>query len=260
MKEIIRKMEGFELNPAVINSKLIINADDYGDCSNINRAIAKCFENNIINSTTMLVNRDGFEEAIELADKYNYKNKIGVHLNLTLGKSLTDLSQTGLTDKNGMFIEKSISNPLIFFSSEKKMKIKNEIQQQYNKLLENNITPTHLDSHHHVHTLPWVSEIFIEFAKNENQKIRITNTRIRKELLRLVLNKILNNKYKKNHLNFSDKFERVHSFIKYYNKLKDSHLVYEVMVHPVFDGDIVVDGIEHTNLEESLNNLKQCFL
>ncbi len=53
-------------------STLIINADDFGRDSKINRAISDCFKNTLIDSTTIMVNTEGFHEALELADRYNF--------------------------------------------------------------------------------------------------------------------------------------------------------------------------------------------
>lgn len=240
-----------------INSNLIINADDYGFDSDINAAITFCMQNNIINSTTIMVNTNGFQEAVELAYKFNFTDRIGIHLNLTQGKSLTDLSRTGLIDVNGNFIRKSISNPYIFLSKIIRNEIENEIMQQYNKLLEVNITPTHIDSHHSVHVIPWIAGIFLKLAKKEKLKIRLSNDRYRKNIIYYIFNKYINSVYRKNNLNFADKLETIDSFIEHYNKLKDKYKVYEVLVHPTYIGDNIIDFVDNTNLEQEILILKQ---
>ncbi len=81
---------------------------------------------------------------------------MGIHINLTEGKPLTDLSGTSLVDENGSFITKSIFNYWLVFSATTRNRIKAEIKAQYNKLVDHGIHPTHIDSHQHVHTLPWL--------------------------------------------------------------------------------------------------------
>ena len=240
------------------NSNLIINADDFGFNSNINAAIAYCLLNNIINSTTIMVNTIGFEEAIELAKKFNFQDKIGIHVNLSHGKPLTDLSSTGLINDDGLFNRKSLSNPCIFFSTHVKNKIKNEIIQQYDKLMAFNVEPTHIDSHHSVHTIPWVANLFIEFAKQKNKKIRVSHDRFQKNIIQIAYNKFLNQQYKKHKINFSDKLEKVSSFTKDYDKLRHSQITYEVMVHPGYENNVLIDTVDLTNLEDSIFNLKKC--
>src|SRR4051794_8028752 len=115
-----------------LNAQLIINADDFGSNSDINAAIVSCFEKKLINSTTIMVNMKGFEEAVKLASVHGLKNNIGLHVCLTEGKSLTDLSGTGLTDQNGNFITgKIFSKPSILLSPSTRGKIKTEIKAQF---------------------------------------------------------------------------------------------------------------------------------
>ena len=242
------------------NSNLIINADDFGFNSNINAAIVYCILNNIINSTTIMVNTMGFEEAVELAKKFNFQDKIGIHINLSHGKPLTDLSGTGLLNDDGILNRKSLSNPYIYFSTYVKNKIKNEIIQQYDKLRAFNIDPTHIDSHHSVHTIPWIANLFIEFVMQKNKKIRISHEQFRKNLIQTAYSKFLNQQYKKHNINFSDKLEKVSSFTKDYNKLRHGQITYEVMVHPGYDNNVLIDTVDLTNLEDSIFNLKKCIL
>lgn len=64
-------------------SKIIINADDFGYCLERNNGIIESFKNNVISSTTLLVNQEGTLDAIQKLKK----NQIpcGIHLNLTEG-------------------------------------------------------------------------------------------------------------------------------------------------------------------------------
>jgi predicted glycoside hydrolase/deacetylase ChbG (UPF0249 family) len=238
-------------------SNIIINADDFGADQNINIAIAHSFEKKIINSTTMMVNTPGFEEGIDLAHENKFSDKIGIHLNLTWHKPLTDLSNTGLVDHKGFFIRKSILNPRIGLSKEIQKRIQKEIHYQYHKLLQFKIKPTHIDSHHHVHTIPWIYKIFIDLAVREKQKIRITNDRPRNNLPVLYYNKFLNAIYRKKQINFSDKFDKVSTLLMHYKKHKDHNLIHEVMVHPIIQNGLLIDGVEKTNLEETIIFLKK---
>ncbi|MBQ7603262.1 MAG: ChbG/HpnK family deacetylase, partial [Clostridia bacterium] len=72
--------------------KLIINADDFGLSSSINRGIVECIEAGIISSTTMMMNTPYTAEAIKMAKDMGLKN-VGIHLNLTYGKSVLPRSE-----------------------------------------------------------------------------------------------------------------------------------------------------------------------
>ena len=69
--------------------KIIINADDYGLNSNVNKAIYLCFKKELISSTTMLANMPAFEEALNMSREINITNNIGLHFNLVEGFPLT---------------------------------------------------------------------------------------------------------------------------------------------------------------------------
>jgi hypothetical protein len=240
--------------------KLIINADDFGCDKNINAAIVACFQKNIINSATIMVNMDGFEEAIKLANEHGFQNKIGLHVNLTEGKPLTDLSDTGLTDSNGVFIMDAIRSPRIFFSSHIKRKIKAEIEAQYDKLILHGITPTHIDSHQHVHILPSIIPLFVKLTKEKNQKIRIVTVMKRKNFFIIAYNVLLNIYLKRNGIHFSDKFGNIRYFEKYLREGTDFKPIFEIMVHPAYNDNTLVDYFANTDIEEKTTRIKELYL
>lgn len=240
-------------------TRLIINADDFGYSDNINAAIVTCFQKGIINSTTIMANMEGFDEAVKLAVQHGFADKIGLHINLTEGKPLTNLSGTGLIDENGEFIMEAISNPLIFFSAITKNRIEYEIRAQYNKLVASGINPTHIDSHQHIHILPYLVSLFIKFTKEKNQKIRIVTIPIRKNFFIIAYNLVLNMRLKRNKINFSDKFGNVRYFNYYLKRKNNFKPVFEIMVHPAYKGDELVDFFANTNLEEKITHIKEMY-
>jgi len=241
----------------MFGDKLIINADDFGINSNVNEAIVKCFQKDIINSTSLMANMDGFVEAIELAKLHGFNDRIGLHINLIEGKSLTDLSGTGFTDEKGFFIKNAIKNTKIYISSDLRRKIKNEILMQYDKLLENGIQPSHLDSHVHVHILPYLVSIFVEVAKEKNQKIRIVTVTKRKNFFIMIYNTLLNKYFKIKKINFSDKFGNAKFFANYLSSKTNFQPIFEIMVHPAMKGNEVVEIFENINLEDRITKLKE---
>lgn len=127
--------------------KIIFNADDFGYSEAVNRGIVKCFKDGVLRSTTLMTNAFGFDDAIELSRK-NPSLGIGVHLTLTFGKPLLNKINT-LTDKNGNF------HKLSFFEAGNQVdeeQLFEEWDAQIKKVISAGITPTHLDSHHHIHT------------------------------------------------------------------------------------------------------------
>ena len=131
--------------------KIIVNADDFGMSAETNRAIVEAFENNVISSATLMTNMPGFDEACELAHRHRLLGKIGLHLNLTSGYPLSSPIRRCLRfcDNVGMFRARQTRFRL---SKEERVAVETEIATQIKACLNRGLYPTHLDSHHHVHT------------------------------------------------------------------------------------------------------------
>src|SRR5580658_791154 len=73
-------------------SVLIINADDFGYSLTVNQAILRSFERNFVNSTSLMANMAGFDDAINMMNRHTVmQGRVGVHLNLTEGYPVTRL-------------------------------------------------------------------------------------------------------------------------------------------------------------------------
>ena len=68
--------------------KLIVNADDLGLSKSVSDGIAFAYENKFITSTSLFANLEFTPYGIEIAKKFNFKD-VGLHVNLTVGKSLS---------------------------------------------------------------------------------------------------------------------------------------------------------------------------
>jgi predicted glycoside hydrolase/deacetylase ChbG (UPF0249 family) len=142
--------------------KLIVNADDFGLSRGVNHGIIDSHLYGIVNSTTMMMNMTGTEHAIQLAKNYP-DLKVGVHLTLTCGKPLLD-EVPSLVDDNGYFRSLSSLKPSDISLHE----LEREWTAQIEKFIHSGLNPSHLDSHHHVHTLqelhPVVKELSLKFG------------------------------------------------------------------------------------------------
>ncbi|ELW9233896.1 ChbG/HpnK family deacetylase [Proteus mirabilis] len=216
--------------------KIIINADDFGLSQTVNRAIIDCFHHNIINSTTILVNMNSTDEAIQLAKDLNLS--VGIHLNLVEGCSLTSeikcFPQIYNNEKNkfdfnikrfSLKLNKHLSNA-----------IKKELDYQICYLFDNNIYPTHLDSHQHTHTIYPIFNIVKELSKKYNLKVRIPRTTGSNSKLKKFYKKIITLNLISNKINLTNEFINYDEFKNGYNHKGNV----EVMVHPDLNtnGDI----------------------
>lgn len=140
--------------------KLIINADDFGLTNGVTYGIYDAIKYGIVTSTTMMVNTSGSELAARLL-KNDAELKVGLHLNLSLGKPLTACKS--LVDENGCFIKpKILKNDGRYIEQE----IYSEFVAQHEKFIAlTGKEPTHIDSHLYLHQI---------FPKAERQSIRLS--------------------------------------------------------------------------------------
>jgi len=135
--------------------QLIVNADDFGMADGVNRAIIHAHRTGIVTSTSLLANGAAFDEAAAAA-RANPTLAVGVHLNLTEGRPLSDPSQLGaLATAAGEFIGspealffRMVTGRVALAAAER------EFRAQIERVLAAGIRPTHLDGHQHVHMWP----------------------------------------------------------------------------------------------------------
>ena len=135
---------------------LIVNADDFGKNSEINRAICEAFENGYVTGTTLMANMPGAHEAYDLAQKNGFADKVGVHLNITEGMPLTSgiRSNPLICAPDGSFNQAFYHNTKyrLYMDEQSVDQIRDEFDAQISLFLELGFKTLHIDSHHHVHT------------------------------------------------------------------------------------------------------------
>ena len=148
--------------------KLIVNADDFGLSKGINYGIVEAHLNGIVTSTTMMITMPEVEHALELS-KRAPNLKIGLHLNMTLGKPLTEAHS--LIKENGRFY-KPKENPNQDLFSEDEIYL--EFKAQYDLFCEMvGKRPTHFDSHLYAHqTYPKAEKAIKRLAKEVGLPVR----------------------------------------------------------------------------------------
>ncbi|HZX59232.1 MAG TPA: ChbG/HpnK family deacetylase [Mucilaginibacter sp.] len=213
---------------------VIANADDFGMNASVNKAVLYCFEQGIINSTSIMVNTAFFEEAAEMANKYEIITNVGVHVNLTDGKPITDFSRHTYLDDEGNWKKEKVNQKFKFLSTSSKSAFFEEINAQIAKALSHNLPITHLDSHRHVHTLPAYYQLFLQAAKDHKLKIRLAQSYFAGKKLNFFYRKRLNNIFSKGGDNYSDHFYDVYEFVKN-GRFREDDNITEVMLHPWFD-------------------------
>ncbi|RJQ45728.1 MAG: ChbG/HpnK family deacetylase, partial [Gaiellales bacterium] len=134
--------------------KLIINADDFGLSSGVNRGIIECHEAETVTSTTLMAQGAAAEEAAVLAVEHP-RLGVGVHLNLTSGRPVLPADRVpSLVDRAGLFPGRSRALLWLTTGRTRTAHLEAEIAAQIERCRSLGVEPTHVDSHHHLHAHP----------------------------------------------------------------------------------------------------------
>ena len=237
--------------------RVIINADDLGKNRSVNEATFAMMSRKRVTSATLLANGPAINQAIK--DLAYFRNcSFGIHLNLTEFSPLSsDKRLVVILDENGSFngklnhdsngVRKDLS---LFFG------ITKEFCFQIEALLSLGVSISHIDSHHHVHTLPYLFPIlkYVQ-RKYKIRKVRICKNiynhdggdpiskLLKKQLYNLMISKVYKTKT-------TSGFTDLIAFYKNAKLNKIHHKTVEIMVHP---GQIVDEG-ENELLSSSWND------
>lgn len=127
---------------------LIINADDFGVCSETNIAIIELYKNKLITSTSLIASGEGVDEALEGAKANDIK--VGVHFAFNsdypnhLWKSVSEkIAVQSLVDEEGYFY----NDVNLFNKSALPRELDIEMLSQYKLITDSGVKVDHADSH-----------------------------------------------------------------------------------------------------------------
>lgn len=246
-------------------NKLIINADDFGYSIVVNRAILQSFQRSLISSTSLMANMPGFEDAVSLVHTHTFlQDHIGLHLNLTEGYPLTpDIRRCPtFCDPSGLFIYKRAQYPL-YLTHEERDYVYTEMKAQIEKVLAAGIQPTHLDSHHHIHTEWAIAPLVCRLARIYNiPRVRLTRNIGRGIQPSRILYKLLLNRWRlgRSGLANTDYFGDI-ADLKWMLKTRNpTGKSIEIMVHPLFDEAYRLIDIDRSNLQQRINSILESLI
>lgn len=153
-----------------MSKKFVLNADDLGLDEASNQAVLEGYSCGILKSASIVPNGKAFEDAAGRIVPACEDLGIGVHLNITEGKSLLkDLSE--LTDSEGVFNNSYAKLILKSYNFKNKSfinQLEQEFRAQIEKVKNTGIEITHIDSHSHIHSIPPIFNIVCKLAKEYN--------------------------------------------------------------------------------------------
>src|SRR5262249_15998935 len=142
---------------------LIVNADDFGLSSGVNRGIIECAERGILTSASLMVR---WPAAAEAASYRNQNRHLSIGLHVDLGEWIL---------RNGEW------EPLYkVVDADDQQAVEAEIIRQlaeFRELVGRN--PSHLDSHQHVHRNDPVRSIMLNVARQLGVPLRECDPRVR---------------------------------------------------------------------------------
>jgi hopanoid biosynthesis associated protein HpnK len=156
--------------------RLIVNADDFGLSSSVNRAVARAHREGILTSASLMVNEEGFAEAVALA-RENPRLGVGLHLTLVRGRaSFPPARLPGLIRAGGRFAENPVrAGCRYFFQRALRASLEEEMAAQFEAFRKTGLILDHVNGHLHFHLHPVVFSILMERAADWGVKgVRLT--------------------------------------------------------------------------------------
>ena len=264
-------------------SRLIVNADDFGHSEAVNRAILMSFDYSLVNSTSLMANMPGFDHAIGLFHQHSHlQQKVGLHLNLTEGAPLTrgilacpvfcgeggprwggraprggGGAEPAGTVEGGRF-RYDRGRPLFRLGRREREAVYEEFKAQLERVLAAGVRPTHLDSHHHIHTEWAIAPLVCRLARAYGvPRIRLTrNMGLVAGLPKRLYKKVFNQWWlgRRSGLVNTDYFGDVADMMTWLagGRQPDERLSFEIMVHPLLDERGRLVDLDRKDLQQEL--------
>lgn len=197
-----------------MSKRVIVNADDFGLSEAVNHGILKAHKKGIVTSTTIMANMPGFHHGIEIA-KANPDLHVGVHLTLTAYKPVLQ-DHKHIVTEDGYFRKQGEISQIDTNEAYR------ELKAQIDKVLNTGLKIDHLDSHHHIHTLPVLKNVIERLQQEYHLPIRggfTYDTPIQNKTILLD--------------QFYDEGVTTENFHKMMSELEDGK-TYDLMCHPAF--------------------------
>lgn len=145
--------------------RLIVNADDFGLTSGVNRAIVEAHGQGVVTSSTLMASGSAFAHAVQVAPE---TLSVGCHVLLVDGKpilpsrevrTLTDTAHGAFEKDIGGFAVRALCGRI------RASEIEAEAMAQIRKLQAAGVQVSHIDTHKHTHIFPQVLRPLLSAAK-----------------------------------------------------------------------------------------------
>jgi chitin disaccharide deacetylase len=146
--------------------RLIINADDFGFTSGVNRAIIEAHTRGIVTSSTLMANGPAFGEAVEMA-KASPDLSVGCHVVLIDGEPVLDPSRISTITDSRRFRDRLKTFAARALTGRMNAReIEAEASAQIQKIQSAGIAVSHVDTHKHTHIFPQILRPLLRAARD----------------------------------------------------------------------------------------------
>ncbi len=151
-------------------TRLIVNADDLGWSRGITDGIVEAHRSGVVSSASLMVARPASEYALAQMRSVP-RLGVGIHLTLCDGAPVLPAAQVpSLVDGTGNFHSSGEAIRRLRKRQFPSREIEAEFRAQIRWMKDRGLTPTHADSHHHVHLYPVAIHAFHRALKAEGVK------------------------------------------------------------------------------------------
>ena len=158
---------------------LLIHADDFGLTEGVTKGILRAMQEGIVTATSAMVCAPLHFERVKQHCS-GLEGRVGLHLQLTDGRPiLTSREIPSLVDENGSFAR---HRDLIGDTCPGELLM--EWRAQLARFRTLGFEPSHLDTHHSVHVLPAVLEVYRQLARETGLPVRGGENGLNSELRR----------------------------------------------------------------------------
>lgn len=148
-------------------TRLIVNADDFGMSRGITDGIILAHRYGLLTSTSLMPNMPAAQYALDRAAQFP-RLGVGVHLNLCAGRPILPAGEiSSLVAPDGNFHAPRVMIRRLYTGSARGAEILAEFRAQIRWMKDRGVTPTHADSHHHMHLYPTAILPFIRALRSE---------------------------------------------------------------------------------------------
>jgi predicted glycoside hydrolase/deacetylase ChbG (UPF0249 family) len=150
------------------------HADDYGWDNAANAGILRCVENGLLDGVSIMSTHTKLHDLVKIKETAS-STSLGLHFTLSKGNPM-EVSNTVFLNERGELHSSYYLSYLVFIGKIKKQDIQKEFLFQLHRLYDAGIRPTYLDSHQHIHALPFINKLLPELIEGTGiQYIRYVN-------------------------------------------------------------------------------------